>query len=626
MKGWQHPERTARLIRINFRPPHCHFAMSENLSPLFSHSLSRRWQQLGRSAVVLAVLSLAALAAQATALTLAAVSATDPPSAPLGLQMSVLTESDAELTPPQALKLARAGAFAQGTTEVINVGIGHAPVWAYLVVENGSDQPVERQLAVFPSWVDRLDVHVMVPGQEAVAWHTGDATVGAPGLDDALSYTFAQRFQPGRSEVLIRVETPDPLVLNVRLLTPQGARHIAAIERYAYGFLYGFIAALALYNLMMYLGLGRRSHLYYAVYMLAFIIMDMAHTGRGLFWWWSEYVVFQRYINLVLMMTLACAGLRFAREFLELDVRSPLLSRWVRGFSWSMSLGMLVLVVLGQQEAAAWLAFVAGSLFSYVMLGLGIFAVRRRHDAAGYFLLGATASMVGVGMNIFAVFGVIPFTAFTSHGTALGMMLDAVLLALALSKFVRMQMLGRESAEREAQRDPLTGVFNRRGFYEQAKLPCQLAARQGRPLSLVVIDLDHFKAVNDQHGHHVGDEVLKAVAGALAATLRQSDILARWGGEEFILLLPETTIDVALTLAERLRLQVEQTRIPSGTTSIAVTASFGLGQLANAEEFDTLIDRVDEALYLAKSSGRNRVTVSENRRPHPDEDLSAVGV
>ena len=158
--------------------------------------------------------------------------------------------------------------------------------------------------------------------------------------------------------------------------------------------------------------------------------------------------------------------------------------------------------------------------------------------------------------------------------------------------------------------DPLTGLFNRRGF--EARIE-SLRARQGAAAGLqtwIMIDIDHFKIVNDTFGHETGDEVLKAVALSLQSTLREKDCLARFGGEEFVLLLPGETEAVGVAVAERLRKKVQALAIEVGGRSICVTASFGVAQQAQGEAQAATLERADKALYRAKHEGRNRVDIA----------------
>jgi diguanylate cyclase (GGDEF)-like protein/PAS domain S-box-containing protein len=164
-----------------------------------------------------------------------------------------------------------------------------------------------------------------------------------------------------------------------------------------------------------------------------------------------------------------------------------------------------------------------------------------------------------------------------------------------------------EELERLASTDPLTGLPNRRYFFQRAE---SVFASSGRPveaLSVVMVDIDHFKSVNDRFGHAGGDAVLRETAARLQRAVRADDLIARFGGEEFALLLPRTDERTAFEVAERLRLSVASGPLPAGTTEVAVTVSLGVAGTSDVSvSIDELLQRADVALYAAKEGGRNR--------------------
>ncbi len=163
-----------------------------------------------------------------------------------------------------------------------------------------------------------------------------------------------------------------------------------------------------------------------------------------------------------------------------------------------------------------------------------------------------------------------------------------------------------ETLEKLASTDALTGLFNRHMFSELFKRELAQSRRYKTPLSLVLLDVDHFKKVNDTHGHLVGDGVLKQIAALMRESVRIADITARWGGEEFAVMLPHTTVEGAHITAEKIRSAIEAAHFESVG---AVTASFGIAQLEENESQEPFFDRADKALYRAKVAGRNRVEV-----------------
>jgi diguanylate cyclase (GGDEF)-like protein len=152
--------------------------------------------------------------------------------------------------------------------------------------------------------------------------------------------------------------------------------------------------------------------------------------------------------------------------------------------------------------------------------------------------------------------------------------------------------------------DFLTNTYNRRYFLDQLKNEIERTKRQGIVFSLIMFDLDHFKSVNDRFGHQVGDMVLKSVADIVMKNIRKIDCMARWGGEEFIILIPGTDLDQAKVLADRLCQIVSETTMPEAGR---ITASFGVTQFRENDTVDKLIQKADDFLYLAKARGRNQV-------------------
>jgi len=191
--------------------------------------------------------------------------------------------------------------------------------------------------------------------------------------------------------------------------------------------------------------------------------------------------------------------------------------------------------------------------------------------------------------------------AYAFHDEVVSLLLQGC--ATALSKQLKI-----ENLRNAAVIDPLTGCYNRREFETQLRRQMASAARHKNNLSLFMFDLDHFKQINDTHGHQAGDLVLKKIAFLVKDNMRQGDILARYGGEEFIAILPETGRHKAMELADRLRIRIATTKIPcNDATTLQVTASFGVSELTPGMDMGRLIENTDNMLYKAKRNGRNTV-------------------
>jgi len=202
-------------------------------------------------------------------------------------------------------------------------------------------------------------------------------------------------------------------------------------------------------------------------------------------------------------------------------------------------------------------------------------------------------------------------------GVGLAVSLLMLFLTIQAARFHRKQDYTRNSLHQQAITDPLTSIFNRRYVVEQAQLEIKKARRSGAKLSLVLLDLDHFKSVNDRYGHDAGDRVLIATANILKEICRETDIVSRFGGEEFLMVLPDTELAGAMVIAEKVRQAVERKVHHYAGKDFQVTASFGVSQWASGEEdIREVLLRTDDALYQVKSNGRNQI------RCAPDQSAS----
>lgn len=172
-----------------------------------------------------------------------------------------------------------------------------------------------------------------------------------------------------------------------------------------------------------------------------------------------------------------------------------------------------------------------------------------------------------------------------------------------------------EEAQNQAVTDPLTGLYNRRGLFQLGEFEFLRARRIGRPFCALIFDIDNFKRTNDHYGHATGDQVLHKLAERCQKKSRAIDLVGRYGGEEFVLLLPETNLEAARLVAERLRLSIMNESFPTDVGALRITISVGVAEASDMDTLRSLIERADTALYKAKRAGRNRVMLNETHQP-----------
>ncbi|MHB1292516.1 MAG: 7TMR-DISM family protein [Sulfuricella sp.] len=336
---------------------------------------ARKFPRCGTTLLAL-LLTMAAGLIQAQPLRL-----TDLPTGSLGNWASVLVEDGSPLTLEEAQTRQREGRFRKENRAVLTYGIGSRPRWVHLELVNPTTESLPFRLATGATWTDRINLFIVHGNRVSAGWRTGDDYPSAPGLTPGVGFTFATSFAPGRSDLYLRVESIDPLVLPIELMTEEQARSSERLVHYSYGFIYGFLMALLAYNGMLFVGMRKRSYLYYSLYLVSLILLNVAYTGHGSAWLWPNQPQLQRYVILVLMVLYGCCGLLFAGRFLDLAVHAPRVLRLVRLGALSVLSLMALCIATGSQLGAALVAFGFAALFTLGMVLLGILTI---HHEVGW--------------------------------------------------------------------------------------------------------------------------------------------------------------------------------------------------------------------------------------------------
>jgi diguanylate cyclase (GGDEF)-like protein len=306
----------------------------------------------------------------------------------------------------------------------------------------------------------------------------------------------------------------------------------------------------------------------------------------------------------------------FTREIADLKRFSP---RVYAIFGWlSFS---FVLLACGNAAKLLGLGPLVNALGNVMFLGLAIFtavvcfmAWRRGNHPAGWFLI-AWALLEGFTFAAAAVFLLTSrapeFLYFI--GLPLSMVAASVLIALGVADRLRAQRAALTEAERRAQTDPLTGVLNRNSLIERLHAACLRAQARALPISLLFIDLDHFKQINDSFGHQAGDACLRAIIAPIQAELRQSDVIGRYGGEEFVVILSSADAAASLPIAQRILERVAEVQVDGFGLPIRLTCSIGIASSDTLGVWgEHLVARADAAVYAAKRAGRNQLFVAQH--------------
>ncbi len=511
-------------------------------------------------------------------------------------------------------------------TSVLVNGINSGAIWLVANVLNPTDDTILRRVSVRTGWLEQVDFFFITEDRQPQHFIGGDSIP----LDER---SLAKRipsadypFPSGETQLLLRIETADPMVVPLYFSSIADSHSRELSETALYSFVYGVMFALAAYNLMLFAGLRQRRYLFYSLYTGSFVATTASYNGIGMAMLWPEAVGWQQWAPPLLMLCFASSGLAFATNFLNTQRHRPWLHRTIQAIGVSYFALFGACFALDEQGLALRLAFLVVPLFSLLMLYMGVSSWVSGNQSARYFMVGTLASAAGASTTALTVIGMIPYTQLGYYAVDIGMVVDAMLLMLALADLARKNEEARIAAEQKAQTDLLTGLNNRRGFLPVAESLWSLVTRKNRNICVAMIDIDHFKDINDQYGHAAGDRILKIIAGELDKSRRLGDLLARWGGEEFTLLLPETDEEEALKVAERFRHNIEQLVVNDRGRVIRCTISIGVASRHSQHvTLDQAITRADEELYQAKFQGRNRVSAGRTSdEPWRKNPLSAA--
>ncbi|MAY43444.1 MAG: hypothetical protein CMI05_14195 [Oceanospirillaceae bacterium] len=514
-------------------------------------------------------------------------------------------QHDSELSYADALEnIKTQGQHSQ--SDILNFGLGSAPVWISFELHNAKATAL-RYLQIENSWLDKISVFFLHQGQLVQQTETGDSLPYDAQRSNRF-FSFPHEFMQGATTVLIRIESDDPQVLPLFLYTPQEFTDRQVESGYTYGIIYGFLIALLIYNALLFFSLKSRRYLYYSFYLTSFIFLNAAYTGHGYQWLWSDWPQVQNTIIPVLMIMFALSGLVFASMFLALPSRFPRLDKSFNIFSFVLAVCLILFLLLDNLLCLLYTAFIGVVPFAVLMIIAGSVACFQGVKEAPYFLGAAVFAVISAVITAFTVSGLVEYNSLGFHAVEYGILLEAVLFALALAYQFRISQDEKVLAQRLADRDQLTGLYNRRGFNKLMKPIFSNAIRNNRNLCLMILDIDYFKKINDEHGHAHGDIVLLDLARALSKELRAGDLVARWGGEEFLLLLPETKHAEAIAIAERLVTTFSNHEVTTNQHTTQYTVSIGISELKRGNaNFSDLLGSADHYLYQAKENGRNRV-------------------
>lgn len=546
-----------------------------------------------------------------------------------------MEESVAHIDPLQVLQRYDAPhMFAASPDKIVNAGFSANALWLHTRLQWNGEGPGERIISIANPLLRHAEFYLrhadgrvdILPQDSAEGAPHASVRLPAPGATD---------------DLFVRVESQHPLILPLKLSTPQAHAGQREWTRMQTGLIAGALLALVVYNLLLAVALRKRNYRWLALHLFSFGVLLVVVQGYGENAW--KALVGTDADNLVYAaLSFAMFGiLGYASSLLSLKKTAP-----IAGTAFSvLGLVRIVLIGLALLVSAPWVAQLCFALLMPEVLliaGTAVVFALKGGSSARLLLLAWTPLLGVLVADALLSFGLLPSMGFGTAGLAVGVLIGAAVITFAsVLRYERLNeqvetvtlksatkletgvaertrslattMAALNDANlrlREANdRDGLTGAYNRRYFDQNIEAMISRSRTATQPFSALVADIDHFKRINDKAGHLAGDDCIRMVARVLQQSLDKGQPVVRYGGEEFVILLPGVNAGDALATAERLRAGIAGETVDSGDQSLKLTISIGVATIPARQRVSaaSLIRAADSALYAAKDEGRNCV-------------------
>ncbi|HET9032291.1 MAG TPA: diguanylate cyclase [Dokdonella sp.] len=517
--------------------------------------------------------------------------------------------------------------------------------WFHVRLLNRDARMQRRILALDYALLDQIDVYLRHADGSFEHFVSGDFHPFGERFLQFSAPNFLLDFDASeQADLFVRVYSKSSMQVPLTLYTHQAFFDSMRIVQLGIGVYYGILLALLLYNLILFASLRDANYFYYVLYIAAFGLAQLALNGLAFEYFWPDSPWLA---NTIVPVSMALGMLlmhQFVRAFLDLKHRLPAADRIILGLM-GFHIVMLVLAFLIDYRTAVIIGTAAVFPGAAMILGVSLILARRGDRAARILLLAWAVMLIGTTLYAMVSFGVLPKIFITEYGMQIGSALEMILLSFALAwrfaslrnENIRIVQTARSELEvrvdertqelsstlnelarvnhrlRESSfRDGLTGVYNRRYFDTVFDTMLAASKEAGQAFGVLVADIDHFKRVNDDAGHLAGDDCLRLTATTIEGVVGDRGRVVRYGGEEFVVLVPDTDRDSLFAMAESIRQAIAETEQCVTGSDLSLTISIGaaLAPAATTMSSMSLLQSADEAMYRAKREGRNRVALA----------------
>jgi len=543
--------------------------------------------------------------------------------------------------------VAKSGKFKALPNGNATFGFSKGAYWFHSHLFN-QDNTEQRWLLVLQyPLLDYVDVYLRYPDNHIEHLTSGDMQ---PFSARAIRYRqpnfWIELPQKTQVELLVRVSSKSSIQAPLAIYTTSAFAEMERDAQLGIGIYNGILFALFCYNLILWLTLRDQNHFWYMMHISGFGLVLFCLNGLAFEYLWPNSPWLANHAIPLSMCFSQLAMHQFARLFLNMKEMSPIANRIALGFIAFYCLMGLASIFVDYATAVKLTTYTVfpGIIF---VLTQAFIAIKKGYRPARLFLIAWATLLIGTFIYASVSFGLLPKVFITEYGIQIGSALEMILLSFALAyRYANLrnenikiiyeandklesnvakrtselslaleQLADANMRLRESnQRDALTGLYNRRHFREVFEQMLRQTTERRQPLGIILLDLDFFKKINDTYGHLVGDDCLRSLSKTITMTMTgYNAIVARFGGEEFVTVIPNVTAEKLALIAEELRSRIEKETIHIGSQNITITASLGIFSITESRHVtpDQALHQADEALYMSKNNGRNRVSVAK---------------
>jgi diguanylate cyclase (GGDEF)-like protein len=501
----------------------------------------------------------------------------------------------------------------------LHFGYTDSAIWLRFRIKNDTQVRLPWLLELANPLLEDATLYAIRETGEIETTHAGVLEPFSRRLVNNRNFIFPQTFDPGETkQFFVRVFTHGAAFMPFNVYSPEAFQAREQNAMFFWGIYNGLILAIILFNLWLYFSTKDRVFLYYILWITAYMLVKATLNGLSYQFIWPNFPWWQnKAISFLMGLAVLGMGL-FTEKFMDGFIRSPV---WGRILKFCTVIGGIFApasLLLPKQFGLKFSATLSQVVVASILV-VSYQCYRRGFRPAGLFGIAWASLLVGLSIGISSTWGWLPSNLFTRYCYQVGSTIAVLLLSLALTDRIRViteeHRLLQENTRRLQElsfTDALTCLFNKRHLEEHLPRAVSSAQSNGTSLSLLVLDVDDFKHYNDTYGHAAGDQVLRELAGIIRTCLRKGDVPCRFGGEEFVAVLPGSNLEGAAEVGERIRTRFasQSFKVDEKRTSSA-TVSVGAAQLLFSDKnWQSLFTRADEALYRAKADGKNRLEPS----------------